>query len=155
MCREWDKDTLRRGLAESASKATPAAAVQEIRLVLTELLLGQGKTEEATKLMVEATSLRRLNAGGDVGQLFWMAELEWRAGNANASFALLREALDLADSDQTLPGIVDGTPDETCGLSKLHILHAPFLRLNMMGRKHETAETMARTVRLLAARGDK
>jgi hypothetical protein len=153
--REWDEEALRRGLSESASEATPDPAVQEIRLALTELLLGEGKTEEAIKLLGEATTPKRLDAAGDVGQLFWMADLEWRAGNATASFALLREALECADSNQTLPGLVDGAHDEERGLSSLHILHTLFLRLNLMGRKQETTETLARAAPLLASRRDR
>lgn len=90
-----------------------------------------------------------------MGQLFWMAELEWRAGNPTTSFALLREALDLADSDRSTPGLFDDMLDGECGVSKLLILHTLFLRLNMMGRTQETTEVMEGTARLLAARGDK
>lgn len=148
--RQWDEEALRRGLADSAYDA----AVQ-IRLALAELLLDQSKADEAIKLLEETTSLKQLNAAGDVGQLFWVAELEWRAGNPTASFALLREALDLADSGRITPSLVDDTLDEVCGVSKLLILHTLFLRLNMMGRTQETTEVMERTARLLAARGDK
>lgn len=150
--REWDEEALRRRLTESTSKATPDPAVQEIRLALTEVLLRQGKAEDAIKLLEEATASKGLNARGDVGQIFWMAELEWRAGNATASFALLRKALELADSGQTLPGLVDAAQDEERGLSSLHILHTLFLRQNLMGRKQEITETRARATSLLAAR---
>lgn len=150
--RKWDGEALRRGLPESTSKAAPDPAVQEIRLALTELLLRQGKTENAINLLKEATASKGLNARGDVGQIFWMAELEWRTGNATASFALLREALELADSGQTLPGLPDGAQDEESGLSSLHILHTLFLRQNLIGRKQEATETRARAASLLAAR---
>lgn len=154
--REWDEEALRRGLQESASEATPDPAVQEVRLAITELLLQQGKTEVARKLLEEATASKHLDAEGDDGsQLFWMAELEWRAGNSTASFALLRDALKLVDPHQTLPGLVDSAQDEERGLLSLHILHLLFFRLNLMGRKQEITETWARAASLLAARRDR
>ncbi|KAL2284346.1 hypothetical protein FJTKL_09048 [Diaporthe vaccinii] len=153
--RDWDEENLRGGLGESASQASPAPVAQEIRLALTELLLRQGRAEEATQLFGEATALKDLDAAGNVSQVFWMAELEWRAGNADASFALLREALQLADSHQTLPGLVGGAQEEESRLSSLHILHTLIFRLNLMGRKQETAEAWARAAPLVAARRDR
>ncbi|KKY34482.1 hypothetical protein UCDDA912_g05554 [Diaporthe ampelina] len=152
--REWDEEALRRGLPEFASKATPTPAAQEIRLALAESLLRQGKAEEATKVLCEATAIKQLDSAGDVSQVFWMAELEWRAGNAASSFALLREALELADSDQILPGLI-GAQEEERGFSSLHILHTLIFRLNLMGRKEETAQAWAKAAPLIAARRDR
>lgn len=153
--RERDEEDLRHGLAESASESTPAPAAQEMRLALTELLLYQGRTEEAAQLLSEATAIKQMDTGGDVGQVFWMSELEWTAGNADASFALLRESLELADSHQVLPGLVGGAQDEDRGLSSLHILHALIFRLSLLGRRAGIAEAMARAARLMAARRDR
>lgn len=153
--RDWDEEALRRGLVESVSHASPAPATQEIRLALTELLLCQRRADEATQILGEATALKDTDAAGDVGQIFWMAELEWRAGNADSSFALLREALQLADSHQLLPGLVGGAREEEVGLSSIHILHTLIFRLNLMGRKQECAEARARAVPLIAARRDR
>lgn len=151
--REWDEEDLRHGLAESASQSAPAPAAQKIRLALTELLLRQGRTEEAAQLLVEAIALKQMDAADDLGQVFWMSELEWRAGNADASFALLRESLELADSRQALPVLVSGAQDEDRRLSSWHILHALIFRLNLMGRG--AAEARERVAHLTAARRDR
>lgn len=154
--RGWDEEDLRHGLAESASQPvpTPAPAAQEMRLALTELLLCQGRTEEAAQLLSEATALKQMDTAGDVGQVFWMSELEWTAGNADVSFALLRESLELADAHQVLPGLVGGAQDEDRGLSSLHILHTLIFRLSLLGCREGIAEAMARAAHLMAARRD-
>lgn len=149
--RNWDEEALRRGLAESASHASPAPVAQETRLALTELLLSQGRAEEATQLLGKTTAVQELDPSGDVSQVFWMAELEWRAGNADGSFALLREALQLADSHQ----ILGDAQEEEGRFSSLHILLTLIFRLNLMDRKQETAEAWAEAAPLVAARRDK
>lgn len=148
--RDWDEETLRRSLAESASHASPPVA-QKIRLSLTELLLRQGRAEEATQLLDKTTAVEDLDPSGDVSQVFWMAELEWRAGNADGSFASLREALQLADSHQ----ILGDAQEEEGRLSSLHILLTLIFRLNLMDRKKETAEAWAEAAPLVAARRDR
>lgn len=150
--REWDEEALRHDLAESISQSEPATAVQEIRLALTEILLRQGSTEEAAQLLSEAATLKRLGAANDIGQVFWVSELAWRAGDADDSFALLKEALKLADSHQVLPGLVGVAQDEERNLSSFHILHILIFRYNLMGRNQEIAETRARAAPLIAAR---
>lgn len=152
--REWDEEALRRGLPESAAKATPAPVALEIRLALAEFLLQQGNADEARKVLAEATAIKHLDASGDLSQVFWMAELEWRAGNAASSFALMREALELAESHQVLPGLI-GAQEEQRGLSSLHILHTLIFRLNLMGRKDEVAQAWAKVAPLIAARRDR
>lgn len=153
--REWDEEALRHDLAESASQSESAPAVQEIRLALTEILLRQGRTEEATPLLSEAIALKHLGAASDIGQVFWLSELAWRAGDAGDSFALLKEALELADSHQVLPGLVGVAQDEERSLSSFHILHILIFRYNLMGRNQEIAETRARAAPLIAARRDR
>lgn len=153
--REWDEEALRHDLAKSASQSEPTPTVQEIRLALTEILLRQGSTEEATQLLSEATALKQLGATSDIGQVFWLSELAWRAGDADDSFALLKEALELADSHQVLPGLVGVAQDEEQNHSSFHILHILIFRYNLMGRNQEIAETRARAAPLIAARRDR
>lgn len=153
--REWDEEALRHGLADSAFKATPAPMAQEIRLALTELLLQQGTAEEAAHLLGEARALKRLDSADDVDRVFWLSELEWRAGNADGSFALLREALELADYHQIRPGPAGGPREEEDRLSSWHILHTLIFRLNLMGRKQENAEAWERAAPMVAARRDR
>lgn len=153
--RGWDEEALRHGLADSVSQATPAPKAQEMRLALTELVLQQGTAEEAAQLLGEAKALKRLDSADDVDRVFWLAELEWRAGNADGSFSLLREALELADSHQTVPGLALGTRDEQDRLSSWHILHMLIFRLNLMGRKQENAEAWERAAPMVAARRDR
>lgn len=153
--RDWDEEILRRGLEESVSQATPAPVTQEIRLALIELLLREGKWEEATQVLGEAKALKHLDAACNLGHVFWMAELEWRAGNADGSFALLWESLELSDSHRDLPGLVVGAQEEERKLSSLHILHILIFRMDLMGRKGETAEVWARAQPLAAARRDR
>ncbi|KAJ0109687.1 hypothetical protein J7T55_014249 [Diaporthe amygdali] len=146
--REWDEEALQRGLAETLSQPALLPGAQEIRLALAELLLQQKRSEEGASCLSEAVSLRHVDVEPDAIRVFWMAELEWRAGNPADCVMLLKESFELAES-QGLPTELVGT--EKCGLSKLSILHTLIFRLNVLNRQHEMEQAWARMAPLVAA----
>lgn len=149
--RTQDEETLRATLETANGDLDPLSISlsQETRLALAELLVAQDRLDEGQRVVEDALAYRDLDGVNTEGKIFWMAELEWRMGNKDASITMLEEALAVVDAvaleseagvDHSimasaapmgeLEGGVDGMP-----LSSMHVLGILAHRLNIMGRR--------------------
>ncbi|KAI3392695.1 hypothetical protein diail_5295 [Diaporthe ilicicola] len=91
--RGLDEASLRDRLSTLASCPDLLSQAQEIRLALCELLITQVRMPEALHFFAEAKAFQATDPIRRASKTFWMAELEWRSGNAQASINTLKSAL--------------------------------------------------------------
>jgi hypothetical protein len=106
--RGLDEASLRARLAITASRPDLLSQAQEIRLALCELLITQVRMAEALHFFAEAKAFQAADPIRRAGKTLWMAELEWRGGNALASINTLKSALasgEVATAGETNSGV--------------------------------------------------
>ena len=106
--RGLDEASLRDSLAIAASRPDLLSQAQEIRLALCELLITQVRMAEALHFFAEAKAFQAADPTRRAGKTLWMAELEWRGGNALASINTLKSALasgEVATAGETNNGV--------------------------------------------------
>lgn len=157
--RAQEEEALRATLESTSGDLSPLSIslAQETRLALGELLIAQERLDEGQRLVEEALAYRDLDSVNTEGKLFWMAELEWRMSNKDASVSLLEEALAVveavAQEGEAEGGLVAEPPRLDGGvegaLSAMHILGILAHRLNLMGRREYASAVRKRLSSIL------
>ncbi|PSR80345.1 hypothetical protein BD289DRAFT_69425 [Coniella lustricola] len=120
--RDQDEQSLRGTVAERSRDMNCISEVQEARLALVELLLGEERGSEAHPILEEAISLKHLDPQRPSSKTFWISELLWRAGFLNRSISVLRETVDLIKVEEDLAPC---RPDQELNyVSVLHVLRS-------------------------------
>lgn len=108
--RGLDEGSLRDRLAITASRPDLLSQAQEIRLALCELLITQVRLPEALHFFAEAKGFQAADPIRRASKTLWMAELEWRGGNAQASINTMKSAL-CCDEIATAGGTNEGVKE--------------------------------------------
>lgn len=113
--RGLDEASLRDRLAITASRPDLLSQAQETRLALCELLITQVRLPEALHFFAEAKAFQAADPMRRASKALWMAELEWRGGNAQASINTMKSALfsdQIAVSGETNNGVTKTMAEE-------------------------------------------
>lgn len=95
--RDLDEASLRHRITTMASCPDMLSQAQEARLALCELLVAKMRMTETFHFFAEARAFQDADPLRRASKTFWMAELEWRSGNAQGSIMALKLALELDD----------------------------------------------------------
>lgn len=90
-------EVLRDRIKDISQDTSRLPEVQEARLCLAELLLGQEEIHEGLHILREASIFRHLDQDRPARKAFWFSELFSRAGEIDAALQMLAEAIELAN----------------------------------------------------------
>lgn len=91
--RGLDEASLRERLAVMAPRADLLSQAQETRLALAELLVMQARMPEALHIYAEAKAFQAADPIRRASKTLWIAEIQWRALDAQGSIDTLKAAL--------------------------------------------------------------
>lgn len=113
--RVLDEASLRDRLAVSASCPDLLSQAQEIRLALCESFITQVRFPEALHFLAEAKAFHAADPIRRASKTLWIAELEWRIGNAQVSINTMKSALsfdEIAMAGETNNGVTKTMTEE-------------------------------------------
>lgn len=135
--RGLDEASLRDRLVIAASRPDLLSQAQEIRLALCESLITQVRFPEALYFLAEAKAFQATDPIRSASKTLWLAELEWRSGNAHVSINTMKSALsfdEIALAGETNNGLTKTMTQEIkdilCNRQKM---------LGLVGTKHMEA----------------
>lgn len=146
--RDQDEQTLRAAIEERSQDGSCISEVQEARLALAELLLGEERGLESLPILQEAISLKHLDPQSPSSKTFWISELLWRAGSLEQSIALLRETVDLIKVEEDL----DQSRSES-ELNYVSVLHVLRSKLEWLRWEEELRQVNDKLAPLMSLRG--
>lgn len=141
-------EALREEIGPLSTTTEADSGIQECRLALAELSLGDNRVDEAVELVRATLASYDCDCQPvyPFGNSLWAAEIMWRGGYCDESVKILREA---ADSLYMTGGSYQPVVSSSFPLDQKLILGILRYRLELLGRKEDYNKFVAESARLM------